>query len=69
MQEQRIGHRMQEVLYWVAKHPGETQNVIAGLAGPNGSHRFGTQAVKRCLRAGLIENRSTNGWSKLYIVE
>ena len=69
MQEQRIGRRMEVVLYWVRNQPGATINVIAGLAGPNGSHRFGTQAVRRCLRAGLIENRSTNGWSKLYIKE
>ena len=52
----RIGPKMLEAAQFVRRHPGASQKRIAAAVGPNGSHRYGTEIVKRAERAGLIYN-------------
>lgn len=54
-----IGPKMVEVVEYVAKHPGCTQQAVARHVGPNGSHKFGARSVQRALAAGLVENKGT----------
>jgi hypothetical protein len=61
----RIGPAMTAAAEYVASHPGCTQQQAAIAIGPNGSHAYGSRAVQRALRAGLIfdDGQRRNGYS------
>ncbi len=45
---------MQLAAEYVAAHPGCTQQEAALAIGPNGSNRYGSYALRRAEKAGLI---------------
>jgi hypothetical protein len=61
----RIGFKMTAAAEYVASHPGCTQQECAIAIGPNGSHAYGSRAVQRALRAGLIydDGQRRHGYS------
>lgn len=50
----RIGPRMKDVQWFVARNPGRAMMHAAKWVGPNGSLRFGYGTVHRALKAGLV---------------
>lgn len=58
----RIGPKMQAAVDYVRENPGCAILPVAREVGPNGSTRFGYEAVWRSIRAGLIQvRRRSNG--------
>jgi hypothetical protein len=53
----RVGPVMAAITAYVAGHPGCPKLHPALACGPNGSTRYGYEAVNRAMAAGLIENR------------
>lgn len=51
----RIGRQMTAAAEFVAVNQGCTKMAVADTIGPNGSRRYGYDAVNRAIRAGLIE--------------
>lgn len=50
----RVGPTMRAAVRYVAAHPGCAILPAAEYCGPNGSRRYGYQAVHRAIRAGLL---------------
>lgn len=50
----RVGPRMARTLHAVSADTWSSTHQLALAIGPNGSHKFGDEAVKRCIRAGLL---------------
>ena len=55
---QRIGEKMKLALQLCRTLGGCPKLTIAERVGANGSRKYGYEIVDRCIRRGLIENRS-----------
>lgn len=56
-----IGPRMQAVADYVSTHPGSVSWHVAQAVGPNGSTRFGYEAINRAVAAGIVVRKSGKG--------
>lgn len=64
----RIGPRMQSLVYLVAREPGIVRLKAAKYIGPHGSTRYGYRTIARALSAGIVRLEWEGNRSRLYPV-